>query len=185
MNMMDNKLMIKLIVGTEAMFFMALIMAFVYFSFSPGFRHHQLLSLDVRSTGIFSVFLFTSSFTFWRAETNYEQGKINGLKLWLLATIALGAVFLFGQGREYLSLLNNHISLGSSIFGTSFFTLTGFHGLHVFAGLIAISIITALAFLGDYNKPGSSVIGAVGIYWHFVDVVWLFVFLIVYVVPHF
>ena len=177
--------MIKLIVGTEAMFFLALIMAFVYFSFSPDFRSHQLLSLDIRSTGIFSIFLFSSSFTFWRAETNYEKGKISRLKFWLLFTIVLGAIFLFGQGREYLSLLNNHVSLSSSIFGTSFFTLTGFHGLHVFAGLVVISILTCLAFVGDYNKPGSSVIGAVGIYWHFVDVVWLFVFLIVYVVPHF
>lgn len=182
---MDNKSMIKLIVGTEAMFFLALIMAFVYFSFSPEFRSHQLLSLDIRSTGVFSILLFSSSFTFWRAEVCYRKGNLKQLKGWLLLTIVLGGIFLFGQGREYLSLLNNHVTLSSSIFGTSFFTLTGFHGLHVFAGLIVISIISCLAFLGDYDKPGSSVIGAVGIYWHFVDIVWLFVFLIVYVVPHF
>ncbi len=176
--------MIKLIVGTEAMFFVALIMAFVYFSFSAGFRSHQLLSLNIRSTGIFSVLLFSSSFTFWMAEVNYKKGKITLLKFWLLFTILLGAVFLIGQGREYLGLLNNHVSLSSSIFGTSFFTLTGFHGLHVLVGLIVIAIITSLAFLGDYDKPGSSVIGTVGIYWHFVDIVWLFVFIIVYVIPH-
>ena len=176
--------MIKLIVGTEAMFFVALIMAFIYFSFSPGFRSHQLLSLDIRSTGIFSVLLFSSSFTFWRAEVNYEKGRTGHLKFWLLFTIVLGSIFLFGQGREYLGLLNNHVSLSSSIFGTSFFTLTGFHGLHVFAGLVVIAIITCLAFLGDYNEPGSSVIGTVGIYWHFVDIVWLVVFIIVYVIPH-
>jgi heme/copper-type cytochrome/quinol oxidase subunit 3 len=170
---MDNKLMIKLIIGTEAMFFLALIMAFVYFSFSADFRSHQLLSLDIKSTGIFSVLLFSSSFTFWRAEICYQKGNIKQLKCWLLLTILLGGIFLFGQGREYLSLLDNHVTISSSIFGTSFFTLTGFHGLHVFAGLIVISIITCLAFLGDYDKPGSS------------DMVWLFVFIIVYVVPHF
>jgi len=182
---MDNKLMIKLIIGTEAMFFLALIMAFVYFSFSADFRSHQLLSLDIKSTSIFSILLFSSSFTFWRAEACYQKGNVKYLRGWLLLTILLGGIFLFGQGREYLSLLNNHVTISSSIFGTSFFTLTGFHGLHVFAGLIVISIVTGLAFLGDYDKPGSSVIGAVGIYWHFVDIVWLFVFIIVYVVPHF
>ncbi|MDB4902906.1 MAG: hypothetical protein JWQ63_2187 [Mucilaginibacter sp.] len=181
---MENKLMIKLIVGTEAMFFLALIMAFVYFSFSPGFRSHQLLNLDIKATGVFSILLFSSSFTFWRAEINYHQGKIKQLRFWLLFTIVLGGIFLLGQGREYISLLNNNVNLSSSIFGTSFFTLTGFHGLHVFVGLIVIAIITALAFAGDYNKPGSSVIDSVGIYWHFVDIVWLFVFTIVYVVPH-
>ena len=176
--------MIKLIVGTEAMFFLALIMAFVYFSLTPDFKSHQLLDLDIRSTGIFSLLLFSSSFTFWRAETNYNNGEIKRLKFWLILTILLGGVFLFGQGREYLSLLNSHISVSSSIFGTSFFTLTGFHGLHVFIGIIVIGIITCLTFLGDYTNKKSSVIGAVGIYWHFVDIVWAVVFLIVYVLPH-
>lgn len=181
---MENKLLIKLIVGTEAMFFLALIMAFVYFSFTPDFKSHQLLNLDLKTTGIFSVLLFSSSFTYWRAETNYHKGEIKRLKFWLIITLLLGAIFLFGQGREYLSLLNSHISVSSSIFGTSFFTLTGFHGLHVFVGLIVIGIVTCLAFLGDYDGKKSSVISAAGIYWHFVDIVWAFVFLIVYILPH-
>jgi heme/copper-type cytochrome/quinol oxidase subunit 3 len=181
---MENKLLIKLIVGTEAMFFLALIMAFVYFSFTPDFKSHQLLNLDLKTTGIFSVLLFSSSFTYWRAEINYHKGEIKRFKFWLIVTILLGAVFLFGQGREYLSLLTSHITVSSSIFGTSFFTLTGFHGLHVFVGLIVIGIVTCLAFLGDYDGKKSSVIGTVGIYWHFVDIVWAVVFLIVYILPH-
>jgi heme/copper-type cytochrome/quinol oxidase subunit 3 len=180
---MENKLMIRLVVGTEAMFFLCLIMAFVYFSFAPGFKHQQLNNLDIGSTGIFSVLLFFSSFTYWRAETNFRKGKIKQLKIWLLLTLALGFTFLFGQGREYLGLLNNHVSIASSSFGTSFFTLTGFHGLHVFVGLIIIAIITLLTFLGDYNdNTKSSVFSTVGIYWHFVDIVWLFVFIIVYII---
>ena len=176
--------MIKLIVGTEAMFFLALIMAFVYFSLTPDFHSHQLLNLDLKTTGIFSILLFCSSFTFWCAETNYYKGEIIKVKFWLILTILLGAIFLVGQGREYLILLNNHISVSSSIFGTSFFTLTGFHGLHVLVGLIVIGIITCLTFLGDYTNKKSSVIGAVGIYWHFVDIVWAVVFFIVYILPH-
>jgi heme/copper-type cytochrome/quinol oxidase subunit 3 len=181
---MDNKLSIKLIVGTEAMFFLALIMAFVYFSFTPDFKSHQLLNLDIKTTGAFSLLLFSSSFTYWRAESSYHKGETTKLKVWLIITILLGTLFLFGQAREYLGLLNSHISVSSSIFGTSFFTLTGFHGLHVFIGIVIIAIVTCLTFLGDFTNKKSSVIGAVGIYWHFVDIVWAVVFLIVYVLPH-
>jgi heme/copper-type cytochrome/quinol oxidase subunit 3 len=187
---MENKLMIKLVVGTEAMFFLSLIMAYVYFSLMPGFTTQQTDHLDLRSTAIFSTFLFSSSFTFWRAETNFKKGKMARLKGWLLLTLALGLTFLVGQGREYARLLQENVSIGSSIFGTSFFTLTGFHGLHVFAGLLVIAIITGLTFSGDYNqstsnvRSTSSVFATVGIYWHFVDIVWLLVFGIAYVFPH-
>lgn len=181
---MDNKLMVKLIVFTEAMFFLSLIMAFVYFSFTPGFKNQQISTLDIRSTGIFSLLLFFSSFTYWRAEQNYNTGDIKQLKIWLLLTLALGAIFLFGQGKEYLKLLNSHVSISSSMFGTSFFTLTGFHGLHVFAGLVIISIVTCLTFFGDYSANKHSMIfSSIGIYWHFVDIVWLVVFSIVYILP--
>jgi len=181
---MENKLMIKLVVGTEAMFLLSLIMAYVYFSLTPGFTPQQADHLDLRSTAIFSIFLFSSSFTFWRAETNFKKGNMTRLKGWLLLTLALGLTFLVGQGTEYARLLQENVSIGSSLFGTSFFTLTGFHGLHVFAGLLVIAIITGLTFAGDYNRSTSSVFTTVGIYWHFVDIVWLLVFGIVYVFPH-
>jgi len=81
-------------------------------------------------------------------------------------------------------LLHDQVNIGSSLFGTGFFTLTGFHGLHVLVGLVIIMIITGLSFRGDYADRRSSVIRTVGVYWHFVDLVWLFVFLVVYVSPH-
>ena len=181
---MNNKLMVKLIVGTEAMFFLSLIMAFVYFSFTPGFKHQQVGVLNIRSTGMFSLLLFASSFTYWRAETNYKEGRIKRLKCWLLLTMALGTIFLLGQGTEYLNVLRSHINIASSMFGTAFFTLTGFHGLHVFIGLVVIGIVTLLTFLGDYHENRSATIfSSIGIYWHFVDIVWLIVFIIIYVVP--
>ncbi|MBS1525788.1 MAG: heme-copper oxidase subunit III [Bacteroidetes bacterium] len=179
-----NKLMMKLVVGTEAMFFLSLIVAFIYFSLSPAFRNLQQSTLDIKTTGMFSVLLFSSSFTFWRADANCRKGRINRLKFWLLFTIILGIIFLVGQAKEYMKLLDEHVNLASSTFGTSFFTLTGFHGLHVVVGLIILTIVTCLAFLGDFDAGGSSVISTVGIYWHFVDIVWVFVFFVVYVVPH-
>lgn len=181
---MENKLMMKLVVGTEAMFFLSLIMVFVYFSLSPGFQHLQVSELDIRSTGLFSLLLFTSSFTYWRAEHNYREGNIKKLKFWLLVTLVSGLVFLFGQGKEYLRLFHDQVNLSANTFGTSFFTLTGFHGLHVAVGLIVITIIIGLAIAGDFDIKKSSLISTVGIYWHFVDIVWAVVFFVVYVIPH-
>ena len=182
---METKLLMKLVVATETLFFLALLMAFVYFSLGPGFREQQLAALDWRTTGAFTLLLFASSFTYWRAEASYRQGAPGHLKGWLLATIGLGAVFLLGQAREFRGLFARHIDLSANTFGTSFFTLTGFHGLHVLAGLVILSILTGLAFAGDYDRPKSAIFSAVGIYWHFVDIVWAVVFTVVYVLPHF
>lgn len=181
---MENRLMMKLVVGTEAMFFLSLIMVFVYFSLAPGFQHLQASELDIRSTGLFSLVLFSSSFTYWRAECNYHNGNIKKLKFWLLVTLVLGIVFLFGQGKEYLRLFHDQVNLSANTFGTSFFTLTGFHGIHVAVGLIVIAIIICLAIAGDFDIGKSELIRTVGIYWHFVDIVWAVVFFVVYVVPH-
>ncbi len=182
---MENKTMMKLVVGTEAMFFLSLIMAFVYMAYNSGFESHEVKALDIKTTGLFTVILISSSFTYRMVERNYKTSKIKSLKIWLVITILFGAIFLFGQGKEYWRLINERITLHGSVFGTSFFTLTGFHGFHVLAGLIVLSILLIMAFTGDFNKPSSNVISTVGIYWHFVDVVWIVVFTVVYVLPKF
>ncbi|MEO6904219.1 MAG: cytochrome c oxidase subunit 3 [Bacteroidia bacterium] len=181
---MDNKIMVKLVVGTEAMFFLCLIMVFVYFSLLPEFKMQQIKNLDISTTSQFTALLLFSSFTYWRAEKNFNNGMIKRFKFWILFTLILGILFLLGQAKEYVKLLSSQVTISSSIFGTSFFTLTGFHGLHVAVGLIIIGIITYLTFIGDYDYKKSSIVSAVGVYWHFVDIVWLFVFFIVYVMPH-
>ena len=181
----DNTTMMKLVVGTESMFFLSLIMAFIYMAYNSGFEPYQVKALDIKTTGIFTLFLLSSSFTFWRAEKNYKKGKIKNLKRWLVATLILGTVFLIGQGREYWRLIQENITLNGSVFGTSFYTLTGFHGFHVFVGLILLSVVLIMALLGDFNNPRSNVVSTVGMYWHFVDVVWIFVFVVVYVLPKF
>jgi heme/copper-type cytochrome/quinol oxidase subunit 3 len=182
---MENKTMMKLVVGTEAMFFLSLIMAFVYMAYNSGFESHEVKALDIRTTGLFTVVLIGSSFTYMMAERSFKKSRIKSLKMWLMITILFGAIFLFGQGKEYWRLISERITLHGSVFGTSFFTLTGFHGFHVFAGLIILSILLIMAFIGDFNKPSSNVISTVGIYWHFVDVVWIVVFTVVYVLPKF
>lgn len=180
-----NKTMMKIVIGTEGMFFVCLILSFVYMAFTAGFEPHDLHALDITKTGIFTILLIISSFTFWMGDRSYKKGNIRNLEIWLIITILLGIIFLIGQGAEYWRLINEHVTLGSGVFGTSFYTLTGFHGFHVFVGLIILSILLLLTFWGDFNKGSSNIISTVGIYWHFVDVVWIVVFTVVYVLPHF
>ena len=181
---MENKALAKLVVATEAVFFLALIMAFVYMAYNHGFEPHEVKALDIKSTGVYTLLLSFSSFSFFMTEKSFRNGKNNSLKVWMLITIILGTIFLFGQGKEYLRLIKQQVTLNGSVFGTSFFTLTGFHGLHVFMGLVILSILFGMAVAGDFKKP-STVISAAGIYWHFVDIVWIIVFTIVYVLPNF
>ena len=96
--------------------------------------------------------------------------------------MALGAIFMIGQGREYAHLFNAGVVVNSSLFATAFFTLTGFHGLHVCVGLIALLILLRLAFLGEFEASAAAV-KSIGLYWHFVDVVWIVVFSVVYLRP--
>lgn len=174
----------KLVVGGEAMFFLALIMAYVYLSFVSGYNHNQQQQLSIRSTGLFSILLILSSGSLLLAERSYSKGNIRMVKIFLLTTLVLGTIFLFGQAKEYVHLIHEQqITLSNSLFGTGFYTLTGFHGLHVFIGLIILSVLFIMSLLGDFNKPGSSVIATAGIYWHFVDVVWIIVFTVVYIIP--
>ena len=173
--------MMQLVIYTEAFFFLCLIMSFVYMAVNTGFQPQELNRLDIRTAGVYTAVLIASSFTLHFAEMGYRRGKPAMLKGWLIITILLGAIFLAGQGMEYGKLIGDHITINGSAFGASFFTLTGFHGLHVIVGLIILSIILALAFLRD----SKSAIRIIAPYWHFVDVVWLFVFTVVYVLPQF
>ncbi len=103
---------------------------------------------------------------------------------WLIATIVLGGIFIGGQGLEYWHLFESGVAVNSNLFATTFFTLTGFHGLHVCVGLIALLIMLGLALAGDFRKGRSPALPAIGLYWHFVDVVWVIVLSVVYILPH-
>lgn len=179
-----NKLMMKLTVGTEAIFFIALIVSYLYFWRNSSFQREVAEHLNIKTTGLFTLFLLSSSFSFWRAERNYMNGNHKRMNAWLSATIILGLIFLAGQGHEYYKLLTENVTISKSEFGSSFYTLTGFHGLHVFIGLIVLSILLTLSIKGAFKTSSSSVVSTIGIYWHFVDVVWIFVFTTIYVLPH-
>jgi heme/copper-type cytochrome/quinol oxidase subunit 3 len=178
-----NKLGMLLFLGSEVAFFGILILAYVYYYRAYADGPNAATHLNALLTGMFTICLLLSSFTLWRAQRSIEQGHRAGLRAWLLATVVLGAVFLAGQGWEYAQLLRENVTISRSLFGTTFFTLTGMHGLHVFSGLIALLILLGLAWAGSLTRARAGAVATVELYWHFVDVVWIVIFGIVYLWP--
>jgi cytochrome c oxidase subunit 1/cytochrome c oxidase subunit I+III len=169
-------------IASEAGFFLILIIAFVFFNAGARSDPASLARLlDVPKTGAFTACLLASSGTLWMSERELEHDRNARAVGWLALTVALGAVFMVGQAGEYLGLFQKGVGVATNLFATTFFTLTGFHGLHVTVGLVALGVLLARAIAGDFRGRRSSVLRAVGLYWHFVDVVWLVVFTLVYV----
>jgi heme/copper-type cytochrome/quinol oxidase subunit 3 len=164
---------------SEATFFGALIVSFLlYRTKSPGPNPHDL---DVPRTFVFSLFLFASSGTVYLAERRLGRDDRRGFLQWWIISIILGAIFLVGQVTEYGRMYADNIRIDTNLFTSAFFTLTGFHGFHVFVGLLALSVVTVLAWARDFvGGRHRLVVDTVSIYWHFVDGVWVFIFSLVY-----
>ena len=179
----QTELLVKFFIASEAFFFLALIVAYVYYRNISDVIAVTDDYLDAQKTGLFTLALITSSGTLWWGRRSLRQGKPERLIVGLLVTIGLGAVFLYGQGREYAGLFQQEITIGSNIFGSAFFTLTGFHALHVLVGLLVLMIMLVRSLLGDFQGPQSGAITGTELYWHFVDGVWIMVFTVVYLIP--
>jgi cytochrome c oxidase subunit 3 len=136
--------------------------------------------LPVAIAGMNTAILFSSSFTVHYALESIRRGNRNGMKLGLAATWLLGATFLFIQINEYVHI---GFSARNGAFGSIFYGLTGLHGAHVFVGLILLSVANIRAWRGHFGPEPKDHLGVEvpGIYWHFVDVMWLIVFTTVYV----
>lgn len=132
-------------------------------------------------TAFFSLFLIASSVTIQHAVTVLRRDDVAGMMRWLGITMALGLVFLGGQAWEYAELMGEDFVISSNQFATLFFTMTGFHGLHVAGGLTAIAIVWASARGGRVTATRHGTAEAVSYYWHFVDVVWILLFVTLYV----
>ena len=178
--MSRSKLAASLFILSEANFFLILIIAYVYYHALPAGGPSAASSLDPWRTGEFSLALFASSATMWMADRNLRGGRRARHLFWLLVTIVLGAIFLFGQGSEYARLIGSGVTWSRNLFGTTFFTLTGFHGLHVFGGLCALAIAAGVSFSHEITERRRQAFEAIGLYWHFVDGVWVAIFAIVY-----
>lgn len=165
--------------ASEAVFFGFLIAAYIFYAAATVHGPTASNSLDPPRTLIFSICLLSSSGAVWLAERRIASG-IGGFRLWMSVAILLGAAFLLGQGLEYAGLIARSLTPRRNLFGATFFTLTGFHGFHVFCGLVALSVMLALSFRGPLNEHARHGLAAVALYWHFVDAIWIVIFSLVY-----
>jgi cytochrome c oxidase subunit III len=133
--------------------------------------------LDLPLAAVLTAILVASSFTMQFGVWAIRRGDTGKLKLWVAITLGLGILFLAGQLYDYSQL---GFGISDGVFGTVFYTLTGFHGAHVFGGAVGLAIVLARATGGQFTARNHVAVEAVSVYWHFVDVVWIGVFSTIY-----
>jgi cytochrome c oxidase subunit III len=139
---------------------------------------------DVLEVPIFyTICLLSSSITIHLAVRALRGGSVGSFKAWWFATIALGAAFLYGTAHEWHRLIyQDGLTISTNLFGTTYYSLVGLHGFHVIVGLICLSTVMAFALAGDVQEQHAYRVDVLSLYWHFVDVVWIVVFTVVYIV---
>ena len=168
--------------SSELMFFAGLFaMFFTVKAQTPGEWPPPPAELDVYGWSIwFTIILVLSSVTCQLGVFAAERGDVFGLRRWYTLTFAMGAIFLFGQVVEYTKLVvDHHTTISSSAWGTVFFLTTGFHGLHVTGGLIAFVYLMIRTKLSKFTPAQATASIVVSYYWHFVDIVWIGLFICV------
>ncbi|HMK07880.1 MAG TPA: cytochrome c oxidase subunit 3 [Anaerolineales bacterium] len=180
MGLDHRKLGMWLFIASEVMFFGGLIAAYLHYKYTLGFPESG--ELDVVLVGINTMVLLTSSFTVVSALSAIRQGRQGRFVLFLLLTILLGIAFLTGQVFEFAALYRHGITLTSGVFGSAFFTLTGFHGLHVVAGVLWATVVLVRGLRHSFDRDRTMGVEIFGLYWHFVDIVWIVLFTQIYLV---
>jgi cytochrome c oxidase subunit 3 len=175
-----------LFITSEVMFFSGLFAA--YFSTraknvgTPVWDDPQKILQPLGPILIATLILITSSFTcqfaIWAIRKGDRRGFIRNISI----TFVLGILFLLMQAYDYTVLFGEGLTLGSGPFGTTYFTLTGFHGAHVFGGVLMLGVILYRGMSGQFSAKHHDAVEAVSLYWHFVDVVWIILFSVLYLV---
>jgi heme/copper-type cytochrome/quinol oxidase subunit 3 len=177
-----RKLAMWMFLGSEFLFFGAFIATYLlYFqrtNSGPGVE-----IFDIAFTSISSFVLLMSSLTMVLAHSAHVRGDMRRMRLWTLATALQGAVFIGGQAFEFTTFVKEGMGLTTSPMSSSFFVLTGFHGAHVTIGILMLLSLYAMTLTGKI-KPGQHLkTEMVGLYWHFVDIIWVLIFTVVYLIP--
>ncbi len=160
----------------------------IFLSFFAGYIVYKTNSVDwlppgvsgleVKEPLINTVILISSSFVIYLAERELHRNNLPGFRFYLIATMAMGSYFLYGQAIEWNSL---EFGFTSGVFGGTFYLLTGFHGLHVFTGVLLQGIMLSRSFIPGNYDTGHFGINATSLFWHFVDVIWIILFVLIYV----
>jgi heme/copper-type cytochrome/quinol oxidase subunit 3 len=176
-----QKFLMWLFLASEVMFFTGLIVTYIVIRFNSASWPVVSEVLNVPLVAANTFILICSSVTMVLAFDTFEQGQLQRGRYFLTATMVLGIIFLSIQAIEWNELILEGIVPSTNLFGATFFTLTGFHGAHVTGGVLWILGVTIAAFRGRYveNTIGVEVLG---LYWHFVDLVWIILFTIVYLI---
>ena len=166
--------------GSECLFFGSLIATFLLYRTETLDGPTAKELFDVPFTSASSFILLMSSLTMVLAHSANERRDPRQTRVWLLATALLGMAFLSGQVFEFTEFVDHGLKLSTSPFGSSFYLLTGFHGAHVAVGVIMLTATALMSFGGKLRSNEGMNVELVGLYWHFVDVVWIVIFTVVY-----
>jgi heme/copper-type cytochrome/quinol oxidase subunit 3 len=178
-----TKLAMWLFLASECLLFGALITTYVLYrgrSLEGPFPHDVF---DIPYTSVSSFVLLFSSVTMVLALAAAQRDDPGRTRLWLLTTALLGMTFVGGQVYEFTAFYNEGLHLSTNLFSTTFFVLTGFHGVHVTVGILMLLSLVGMSFTDRLPDDPSFPIEMVGLYWHFVDIVWIVIFTVVYLIP--
>jgi heme/copper-type cytochrome/quinol oxidase subunit 3 len=182
---LDNvKMAMWAFLGSECLFFGSLISTYLLYRnrIVEGPTPNDVY--DIPYTSVSSFVLLMSSVTMVLALAAIQRGDHRGLRTWLLATAMLGMIFIGGQIYEFTTFVEEGLNLSTSTFGSSFFVMTGFHGAHVTVGIFMLLSLFGMSLFGRLDAvDGPRRVELVGLYWHFVDIVWIVIFTVVYLIP--
>lgn len=169
------------LIAAEAAIFTIFVVAYVFYL---GKSLTGPMPKDILSVPIFyTICLLSSSLTIHFAAKSLRRGGVLTFGVWWLVTITLGAAFLYGTGTEWYRLIyKERFTISTNLFGTTYYSLIGLHGFHVVVGLLSLSIVMVFTLLGSVGSERAERIDVLSLYWHFVDVVWIVVFTVVYVI---
>ncbi|MEC8320587.1 MAG: heme-copper oxidase subunit III [Planctomycetota bacterium] len=173
-----------LLIFMESIFFSGLIVTYLFYIGRSSFGPQPAEVLDLGPVIVNSICLWSSSVTVWLAVRSLRRGSLVAFNLWMIATVLLGIEFIVGTGMEWRKLiLEDGLTIRTNVFGSNFFSLVGFHAFHVCVGLLLLLGTLVLSLAGRIRPDRDHErVDVLTWYWHFVDVVWIAVFLLVYVV---
>jgi len=179
----NNKLAMWMFLGSECLLFGGLISTYMLYR---G-RHEGSPSPDqlynIPLTSVSSFVLLMSSLTMVLAVSAAQRHDDRNTSTWLTVTALLGATFVGAQVFEFTHFVHEGLGFTTNLFGSSFFTLTGFHGAHVTVGIILLMSLVAMINRTKFHGNKAEVVELIGLYWHFVDIVWIVIFTLVYLIP--
>jgi heme/copper-type cytochrome/quinol oxidase subunit 3 len=179
----NEKMAMWALIGSECLFFGALLTTYLMYlgRTAPGPGPADIF--DIPFTSVSTFILLMSSLGMVLALSAIQNGEMRKFRVWILGTALMGSIFLAGQIYEFTAFVEEGMGLTTSPFSSSFFVLTGFHGVHVFGGIIMLLTLWALSMMGRLPVARSETVENVGLYWHFVDIVWIVLFTVVYLIP--